>query len=153
MTDNGDGTYSAKFLSNVEGNVTVIAYRYVPERLKVDWYNSTSFIKPAQFSEEWSSIIKAWSTTDMLYSTKSKNATAKIYFALYVPATDTYTFTLNSNDGSSVYMNGARVTNRLGATCNCTNRFNLRLTGGLYYDFRLVLITLKFCIELITLNY
>jgi hypothetical protein len=136
MIDNGNGTYTAQFLSNVEGYVTAIAYRYVPGKVRVDWYNNTNFIKPFQFTEEWSDISKTWSDTDTLFSTNSKNVTAKIYFLLKIPSSDSYTFTINSNDGSSLFVNGQRVVTRLGTTCNCSNKVDIKLIGGEYYDIR-----------------
>lgn len=117
MTDNGDGTYTAQFLSNVEGYVTVIAYLYTQGKIRVDWYDSTVFEVPYEYQEDWTQVVQDWNTGN-LYLTKQDYATAKIYFLLKAPYTQTYTFTLVSNDGSALYVDNIIQISNASLTCD-----------------------------------
>jgi hypothetical protein len=135
MTDNGNGTYTSKYLTNVEGTVTIIAYLYTEGLIRVDWYDNTIFALPIVHQEEWTQVDKNWKF-GALYSTKLDNITAKIYFHLKMPYTETYEFMLDSNDGSALFVENIIKISKSAETCNCSDTFAMDLVADEYYQFR-----------------
>lgn len=135
MTDNSDGTYSSSYSSAVEGTATLIAYLLVPNKAFVMFYSDKIFTPPAVYNETWTDINKNYTLND-LYPSVADNTSATIHFMIKVPHTEEYTFTLESNDGSDLYMNSTIMISQLGVTCNCTSSFDTNLTQGDYVDFK-----------------
>lgn len=72
----------------------------------------------------------------MLSTSKSDDISAKIYFLIKAPYTQTIDFWLDSNDGSDLYVDGVIKVQQLANTCNCSNTFSMAMTAGTYYEFR-----------------
>jgi hypothetical protein len=135
MKDNGNGTYTSTYLTNVEGTLTIIAYLYIPGKIRVDWYDSTIFEAPIEHQEEWTEVNVNWGFNE-LYPTKIDSVTAKIYFHLKIPFTETYKFMLVSNDGSALFVENIIKVSRSAETCNCSDEFDMDLVADEYYQFR-----------------
>ena len=134
MTDNGGGLYSTSYISWIKGYLTVTVYGLVPGAY-VEYYSDKVFTEPYTQTDTMSNINSNWGTGN-IFSTLSDNISAKIYFVIKAPYTETYTFRLLSNEGSDLNIDNARVISNLGTQWDWDDSVNINLTAGTYYNFR-----------------
>lgn len=115
MTDNSDGTYSAQYSSSIRGTVTIAAYLLYPGKVFVQFYADKIFTPPPVLNETWTTLYQDWNTGN-IFNSMNDNISASIYFVLLVPETAKYIFTINSNDGADIYINGIIQISQLGVT-------------------------------------
>mmetsp|Transcript_34677 Transcript_34677/g.34304 ORF Transcript_34677/g.34304 Transcript_34677/m.34304 type:complete len:234 (+) Transcript_34677:325-1026(+) len=136
MTDQGDGTYTADYSCGIEGTVTLIPYLFKQNQILVNFYPDKIFTPPAVHNETWPQVNQDYNT-GVIFGTYTDSISASIYFVIKVPVTEEYTFTLESNDGSDLYMNSTIMISQLGVTCNCSSSFDVNLTQNTYVDFQI----------------
>lgn len=136
MIDNGDGTYSGSYKSNVKGTLTVTVYLY-SSGVYAEYYNNKLFTAPIAQTGMLTNINQDWGT-GAVFSTNVDNLSARIYFLIKGPYTENIDFWLESNDGSDLYVDNTVKVTQLGNSCpgSCNDQFSVSMVAGTYYEFR-----------------
>jgi len=142
MTDNTNGTYSAQYTPTVEGTVTLIAFLLTKNKVYVQFYADKIFTPPAALNTTWSSVYQDWNTGNIFTDTQSTpvsyddDISASIHFLIKPSVHEDYTFYLESNDGSDLYINNTIQISKLGTNCSCDDNFDINLKDGEYAEFK-----------------
>ena len=134
MTGLGNGTYTSRWISNVEGNITLIVYALL-QGIYVEYFDNNQLQQPFNETGILSNVNQTWGT-GTVFGTFSDNISLSMTFYIKAPYTEDYTFTLESNDGSDLFVDDQSKISQSGNTCNCTNDFNISLVQNQYYKFK-----------------
>ena len=114
MTDHGNGTYSFSYSVMKSGKVSVLVYLEDAPGVYVEYFANQFWIGNIAKTETLYNIDKDWGSGEIIPG-KINNVSANLYTKLRAPVTGSYTFTLISDDGSDLKLDGTLQINRLTA--------------------------------------
>lgn len=109
MTDTGGGVFTYSTTIARPGDVTVNVYKYFQGGAYTEYFNNFNYQLPIAFTNVSTDINYDWSTGIIFNSVY--DGSAKFYFKLYAPVTDTYYFYLSHDDGGELLIDNVSVLN------------------------------------------
>lgn len=132
MTDNGDGTYSYSYIPNQSGEITVLVYLEDAPGVYAEHFSNPSWSGDPAAIQRFDNINTNWGSGD-IYSGRSNQVSSYFYTKLLAPVTGTYSFTLGSDDGSDLILDGATKIAKAGTGCIWSDPFSATFTAGQLY--------------------
>jgi cysteine-rich repeat protein len=132
MTDNGDGTYSYSYTPNQSGEVTVLVYLEDAPGVYAEHFANTGWSGDPAAVQSFTNINTNWGSGD-IYPGRPNSVSSYFYTKLKAPVTGTYSFSLGSDDGSDLILDGVTKVSKAGTGCIWTDSFSATLTAGQLY--------------------
>ena len=137
MTDNGDGTYSFQYSISVDGAITIIVQLLNGAGVKGDWYNNVNWSGAPTFTNYSSVINFVGSDSQDWVGGSGSLFTATITSKIRPLFNETYTFTLNQDDGCRLVFDGITKFDNRGVAIVRSDSFSINLNSENYYDLQI----------------
>lgn len=134
MADQGDGTYIYYYNIPLDGEITILVSIGGTANVYMEWFPNTSWTAPISSISSYPNLDISWSSGTVLTNGMTTGVTGYIYTQLKAPYTETYSFTLNHDDGSKFLLDGVTKVDRQGISGAHTDTFTASLVAGEYYD-------------------
>ncbi|CAI2360768.1 unnamed protein product [Moneuplotes crassus] len=144
MTDNGDGTYTSTISVTRPGKITINVFKYTQGGVLVEYYSGTTYSGGVQHAEIKSDLNIDYGSGNLFGST-SNFASAKMYFKLKGPSTESITLQLEADDTASLSLDGSNVVSASSGTN--TNTFSSTLNT--MYDGQINFVEILFSAKVI----
>jgi hypothetical protein len=132
MTDNGNGTYSYTYTPQQSGEITVLVYLEDSLGVYFEHFDNHNWSGDPASTITYNNIDINWGSGDIITG-RSDFVSSYIYTKLRAPASTTYTFNLDSDDGSDLLLDGVVKVSKAGTGCICADTFTETLTAGQLY--------------------
>ena len=96
----------------------------------VEYNNSSTFSGASLGNQIESTFNRSYGDGVVIYSGKASSISARITSAILAPYTGTYTFSIVSDDGSNISVDGNSILSLLGTTWSCSGSASINLVAG-----------------------
>ncbi|CAI2386605.1 unnamed protein product [Moneuplotes crassus] len=108
MTDNGDGTYTSTISVTRPGKITINVFKYTQGGVLVEYYSGTTYSGGVQHAEIRGDLNIDYGSGNLFGST-SDSVSAKMYFKLKGPSTESITLQLEADDTADLSLGGSSI--------------------------------------------
>ena len=137
LTDGNDGQYTYSFSLIAKGWITIRVFGLTKGGLRGEYFDNVLFQNAPSSTQIDETINFNWGTSPIVGGALSNHVGVRWKGALLCPGTETYTFTVSTDDGIKIYIKNELVLDHLDSVCNdCT--FTYSMTDGKYYDIEIL---------------
>ena len=134
MNDLGDGNYTYSLTPSKPGTFTMRIQLGLLGGLYFEYYdNPTISGSPADYG--YSGIDRSWGCSSLVGTSSNNSAIISGY--ILAPSTDSFTFTLISDDCSDLWFNNTKMISRFGEKAVWTNTFTVNLSANEIYPIKI----------------
>ena len=134
MTDNGDGTYFYSFSVKLDGAISVAIKLKISGGVYQKWYKNKDWADPVSNTNISSNLNLIMVAGVDLTPGQNDTVSSNMYTTIFVPATDTYNFYFQNDDGSRLIFDDSIVSDFKGQVCVWIGTFSYFFKTGRYYD-------------------
>lgn len=133
MTDDDNGDYSADFVMNRDGYITVSVVLARKGGLYAEYFNNAFLSGEPTVADRVDNVMKFDWGYDLLTPTSGDFVSIHWYGKILSPATEDFTFILSGDDGFKMYLDGVLLIDRWNWCCD-DMAVTVPLIEGTFYD-------------------
>ena len=133
MTDNLDGTYTYKYSTQWDGNITMYVLFYTQFGVYTEFFDNTAYTGTIAVTRVYSQINQDF-ITGLVTPTQADSVSANLFFRVKAPTSGTINFYIPTDDSALIYIDN--VLKGTSTTATPLN-FNIQMDKNKFYEFKI----------------